>query len=93
MGEGGETSACQSFFSRVKELYSVFHILNAFIIGLNLQIRLILKALSKHLFCLWKISVFLYQYFEEKMDTSISNNQPTMDFFEVFLSIRIGIPE
>lgn len=61
-------------------------------VGINLQIRLILKALSKHLFCPWKISVFFHQYLEEKMDT-FSNNQPTMDFFEVFLSIKIGIPE
>lgn len=49
-------------------------------IGLNLQIRLILKALSRHLFCLWKISVFLQQYFEGKMDT-FSNYQSTMQFF------------
>lgn len=49
-------------------------------VGLNLQIRLILKALSKHLFCLWKISVFLQQYFEDKMDT-FSDNQSTMQFF------------
>ena len=29
MGEGGGTSACQSIFSRVKDLYSIFHIWNA----------------------------------------------------------------